>query len=152
VTRFQPTTQLDVVRLSAWMRPADVAECRALSLTPLEAVEGSWRSSDFCTSLLIDGELAAIAGLVLEQGSALGTRVAQTWLLTTAVVEERPMEFHRAAKEWLRQASAQADVLWNYVDARYVQALRWLESLGFTIYPARPTGPLDMPFYLVVRE
>jgi hypothetical protein len=153
VIELVPTTINHVVRLGLDMRRGDADECRALGLLPLEAVLESWEASDRATTLLFDGEVAACAGLVLEPSeTALSRRRAQVWLLTSPLVVERPLEFHRAMKALLQGAAAHADVLWNYVDARYESSLRWLAYLGFTVREARPHGPLDMPFCLVTRE
>lgn len=150
---LRPTTKLDTIRLGCWLRPEDAAECLALGLGRLEATFESWRRSHVATSLLIDGEVAACAGLVLEQPrSALGPQRAQVWLLTSTLVNAAPLAFHRSMKRLLAGAAAHADHLWQHVDARYTSSLRWLERLGFTVHPARPHGPFSMPFHLVTRE
>ena len=148
-----PTTKVHTVRLGCWMRPADVAECRALGLGAIEAAYESWKASDYCSTLLVGGEVAAVGGLVLDEGeTALGARRAQAWLLTSKLVDAYPMALHRTAKAWLAQAEQKAGVLWNHVDARYESSLRWLARLGFVVHPARPHGPLELPFHLVTRE
>lgn len=148
-----PTTRQHTVRLGCWMRPADVAECRALGLGAIEAAYESWRASAFASTLLIDGEVAAIGGLVLDDGeTALAPRRGQAWLLTSGLVDTYPMALHRTAKAWLHVAERHAAVLWNHVDARYESSLRWLARLGFVVHPARPHGPLEQPFHLVTRE
>ena len=37
--------------------------------------------------------------------------------------------------------------MFNYVDARHTDAIRWLKWLGFTLHPATPYGPFDLPFH-----
>lgn len=151
--KLRATIRQDPVRLGCWLRAADAAECHALGLGRIEACYESWRRSDFATTLLIDGEVAACAGLVLDRPtSALAPRSAQVWLLTSVVVDAAPMAFHRAMKQLLAGAAAHADLLWQHVDARYESSLRWLARLGFVVHPPRPYGPLQFPFHLVTRE
>lgn len=149
---FRPTSHLHFLSLAARIRPADAAEVLALGLFPYKALLGSWRQSNFATTLLLDGKVAACAGLIVQADSALGLRRGQVWLLTSTVVDAAPMAFHRAMKELLGAAAAHAETLWQYVDARYTSSLRWLERLGFVVHPPRPYGPLRLPFHLVVRE
>jgi hypothetical protein len=151
--RLVRPTAAHVVMLAASMREADERECWALGLSPFRALKHSVGMSDFVGALLVDGQVAAMAGLVLEAHPAVGrARSAQAWLLTGRAVERAPLAFHRTAREWLRQAHGFARVLWNVVDARYTASLRWLEALGFCVHAARPHGPLEMPFHLVTRE
>ena len=37
--------------------------------------------------------------------------------------------------------------MFNYVDARHTDAIRWLKWLGFEFDEAAPYGPFDLPFY-----
>lgn len=147
-----PTTKLHTVQLGCWMRSADAGECLALGMGSIEAAFESWRASHLSTTMLLDGEVVACAGLVLGSSSALGPRQARAWVLTSKLVDYVPLAFHRAALTWLKQARTHADVLWNHVDARYLVSLRWLERLGFSVHPARPRGPLELPFHLVTLE
>ncbi len=147
-----PTTEGHALELGRTLREADAAECAALGLEPSRAPLESWRAADFCTTLLLGGRVAAIGGLRLDAGPALGPRTAQAWVLTSALVEQAPHAFHREVKEGLRQAHRYADVLWNQVDARYFVCLRWLLALGFAVGAARPLGPHGRLFHLVTKE
>lgn len=149
---FAPVTLAHAAVLARTMRPADAAECAALGQRPLEAVVLSWVHSTWCSALLVDGEVAAIAGLSLEASPVLAPRRALVWLLTAHVVEAAPYALHWAAKSWLRQARRHADVLWNWVDARYEATLRWVRALGFVVHPPFPRGPDGHLFHLVTLE
>ncbi|MDP2270919.1 MAG: hypothetical protein Q8K32_09325 [Archangium sp.] len=152
MVEFRRTTKLDTIRLGCWLRPADAAEVHALGLGSIEACFESWKRSQFATTMLVQGEVAACAGLVLEQVSALVPRRAQVWLLTSIVVDTAPMAFHRGMKQLLAGCAAHTDFLWQHVDARYESSLRWLARLGFVVHPPRPHGPHQLPFHLVTRE
>lgn len=150
---FAPTTKEHLIQLAYTMREADAAECLALGLSRSGAVFDSWKASHCGSTLLVDGQVLACVGLVLEpQSSILAPRRACVWLLTSRLVDGHHVAFHRAAKAWLRRASDVVDVIWNYVDARYAAALRWLRALGFVVHPATPQGPLELPFHLAVKE
>lgn len=147
---FTPVTPGLVKKLADSMREADALECRALGLSPLEAVSSSVIASTDSVALVREGEVLAIAGLLLET-RLLGPRVAQAWVLTSRLVDTYPMSFHRAARAFLRAAALQADVLYNRVDARYVRSVRWLEQLGFVVLPPRPYGPEGQLFHMCAK-
>jgi hypothetical protein len=147
-----PTKKLHTVQLGCLMRPADVEECRALGRSSIEATFNSWKASTFCSSLLFDGELAGIGGVVVgKKGSTLGPRRGQAWMLTTALVEQHPMALFRTVRQWLDGVGEHVDILWNYVDARNAMSLSWVRGLGFRVSAAAPRGPQGLLFHLITR-
>lgn len=139
--------------LGRQLRAADAAECEALGLEPLTAPLESLRVSDHAGTALAGDRIVAMYGVRYELGACeVGRRVGLLWLLTSHVVDERPLAFHCAAKRVLRALPRYLEVGFNLVDARHLSALRWLGVLGFRVLPAEPHGPLHLPFHLVTRS
>jgi hypothetical protein len=150
-----PATKLHTIQLALTLREADVAEVRALGFGRLDACFLSWKSSTICRALVHEGEVVAIAGAAVERD---GVRhfpyraPAQVWLLTSTLVEQHPMAFHRAMKQLLLELRTYVTVAWNRVDARYTKALTWLRALGFVIHAPLPRPTSLVPFHLVTKE
>lgn|GEM_PF-1829748 len=73
------------------LRREELGEIAAIVLRPRRAVLHMIRCSLYCRALFLDGEIAALGGLV---ASLMGAE-ARAWLLTTAAVERRPLAFLR---------------------------------------------------------
>lgn len=53
------------------------------------------------------------------------------WLVTTPLVDERPVQFLRESKWLIRQVRDTYAPLYGYVDAEYTLSQKWMEWLGF---------------------
>jgi hypothetical protein len=126
------------------LRPGDFREVAALGLTPVEAIERGLARSLWADAYVIDGEVAAIAGLVVQP--MLGG-VAMPWLLTGRPVDRHARAFLRLTRARTAAMRAAHGTLVAEVHAEYREAVRWLGWLGFALAPARPFGPLGAPFH-----
>ena len=149
---FSIPTRAHMRAVAAALRPDDARELEALGLTPEAALADSLAHSDAAVTWSIAGRPAAIAGVCMEPGSVLGPRAAQVWLLTTGLVDLHPWPFWRAARVVVADAARRAEVLFQFVDARYTRALRFAEALGFKRTETRSLGPSGLPFHLVTRR
>jgi len=129
------------------LRAGDAREVAALGLTPVEAIERSRARSLWAEAYLIDGAVAAIAGLVLQP---LAGGIAMPWLLTGQPVERRAKAFLRLTRARTAAMRARHGTLVAEVHAEYREAVRWLAWLGFELAPARPLGPRGAPFHSAV--
>lgn len=145
-------TDEDIAYVARWMRERDKLEVWASDrMEPLEAIKESVHLSHFVKVFVIDGKPAAIYGVADLQPNLVGTRFGVPWVLTTEVVSRNPREFIRASRRILPTLFNGYDVLLNYVDVRYVSAVRWLKSLGFWVgapVPFGVAGELFHPFVL----
>ena len=65
---------------------------------------------------------------------------------------EYKFEFHKHAKEHIDTFMDEYDVLFNYVDKRNTQAIKWIKSLGFTFTKLVDNfGYEQKPFYEFVK-
>lgn len=143
---FAPPTAAHVEELHRTMRLADRDECLAIGLSGRDAVRESLARATHASTVLFGGEVAAILGVRDTDEGRLA------WVLTAAPVTRYPLTFWRLCRPTLAVMRGDASRLFNWVDARYVVALRWLRHLGFTVEPAQPYGPNAALFHRCTLE
>lgn len=127
------------------LRESDAREIAALGMTKHEALQMSLDRSLWADAYLVDGEVAALMGVILP--SLLGGSPAAAWLMTGTPVDRCRKDFLRLTRARVREMLAQHGTLTCNVHAEYAGAIRWLRWLGFEIGPARPTGSLGALFH-----
>lgn len=110
------------------LRDADAAECGAGGMTPYEAIVQSIHQSTVAQQYEIDGEIAAYWGW--RRISALGS-VAQVWMLSTEIVNARPITFARQAQREFDFLLTTYTTLVVHVYSYHHLAIKWLNRLGF---------------------
>jgi hypothetical protein len=85
-------------------------------------------------------------------GPSLEKGLGVPWLLATEEIERHPVTFYRASRRLFKEVSAGYERLVNWVDARNVLSLRWLEWLGFRMEPAVPFGAMGLGFHRMIWE
>ena len=132
--------------LVADMRQADRDECAAAGALDLDgAVRGGVRTSALCWTATVDGEVAAIFGVVPV--SLLGDD-GVVWMLGTPLVARNARSLMRIFRPYLGLMLKAYPHLLNYVHARNRTALGWLRRTGFTLGApvAAATGEMFYPF------
>lgn len=86
--------------------------------------------------------LAALGDASYSPGAGIGI----PWLISTTAIERHPLAFLRVCKPLVAQMLDRHFSLINYVDARNVAAIRWLEWLGFSMGSPTPYGPKQLLF------
>ena len=126
------------------MRQADVDEVWASAqVMPDMALRLSLNASGGnAQTAIIDGLPAAMLGVGLRC-----VEYGRPWMLSTSVVDRYPGLMLRHSPCIVAQWSATFPVLINFVDARNLRSIRWLDWLGFTFDPALPWGALGLPFH-----
>lgn len=138
-------TQEHVKYLAEHMRQRDIDEVWASSRrTPEEAISLSMLGSRDTMSGLADGRVVCMFGVA--DHSFMGDSGAP-WLLATDEVNKHAKAFLRLNKVYIDYIKGEYRILRNYVDARNVEAIRWLEWLGFNILPALPIGADGLLFH-----
>jgi GNAT superfamily N-acetyltransferase len=125
------------------LRPGDHREIAALGLSPPDGVARSLARSLWAETYLVDGEVAAIAGLAVA--NVLGS-VGSPWLVTGRPVDRRKKLFLRETRRRVERMTAEFPVLVSHVHADYSQAIAWMRWLGFMVGPPQPYGPMGSPF------
>lgn len=141
----------DARALGAVLRRADVAEVRAASgLQPAEALERAFEVSDRAWSIedASGGIVGAFGRARPPAGGGFSFRAAAPWLLAADGLVAHRRSFLRGARGWLPALEDGVDVLFNVIDARNAEHLRWIDWLGFTrIRLVRDYGVERRAFY-----
>lgn len=143
---FVPVEDWHINELAVTMQQEDIKSIAALTgMSPLQGSLKSVENSLESTAYILDGKVAAISGL--SKTSWL-SEWACPWLLCSDVIRQHPKVFLRETKrqtyEWLERHL----ILRNFVHVDHSRSIRWLEWLGFTIYPAKPIGVNGAMFHL----
>lgn len=77
---------------------------------------------------------------------------ACAWMLSSVHMKKSPRQLLRHTRGLLDGWNKSWHTLYNMVDARYEQALRWAQWAGFEVMPAVPLGPFSMPFHPILRH
>jgi hypothetical protein len=140
------TVKYEVVRaspahareLAANMAADDAAEVMAaMGHTPEEAVDFAMETCPEVWAGLADGRVLCLFGLT--KATALGD-VGFPWMLATSILPSHGRAFARWSKAVVRTWFEDQGCLTNYVHNAHQRACRWLQWLGFTLYPAEPLG------------
>lgn len=147
----RPSTIHDARYVADNMRAEDAAELQACSgIPPDEAMLlGFFHSKPCMTMVGRDGRIMGMWG-VTPEGTA-----GRIWMLGT----EKMSNMRQDKRVFLRKARAQLEllfnhypVLFNWVDARNVVHVRWLQHMGFTFVAKHPEWGVERRlFYEFVR-
>ena len=140
-------TQEHIDAMKGRLRFGDAEECRALGYDPDDALQESFTESCYNVTVLKEDVPIAMAGV--RPHPSLLSNEGLPWCLTTEEVLEVPKTFMRLSKSVVHDLFARKyNYLFNVVDARYNQAVRWLKWLGYTIDDAQPLGVNGEMFHL----
>lgn len=92
-----------------------------------------------------NGRLLCILGTAPYGG--LLTTSGVPWLLGTNAVRRFPKALMQVSRAYLADVRERYSMLFNYVDARNTESLRYLKALGFEFDPAQPYGVNGEPFH-----
>ncbi|WP_148663187.1 hypothetical protein [Hydrogenophaga sp. PBC] len=141
---MQPTAA-HVDELAANLRAADRWELMCSGHTDhRKAIADSLGYSTHMATVLIDGRVAAIFGLV---PLSLVTGVAAPWLLGTDLVTQNRRALMRVAPAYIAAMARAYPHLINLVHAENEFAVRWLRRAGFTLHAPEPHPSTGHPFH-----
>lgn len=124
------STTSHVRELRKTLRDNDKLEATRVGLDPFKAIFIAYTRAVFRKTVLVNGRVAAMYGVV---GTPLGL-VGMPYLITGTVSEEvSPLTFARVYKQGVEEMSSIFSVLENYVDASYLGAVRLLKISGFSL-------------------
>ena len=134
-----------------YLRAADVEEIHASTGLPAAAAVAYSIAVSKAYSVLLDERPVVIFGVgpnAPKNGRTDG-RTGEIWLVGTEEIEKRPVMFYRVSKRLFPMVCDGYSDLVNFVDARNILSLRWLEWLGFDIGEAKSFGVYGLPFHFV---
>jgi hypothetical protein len=139
----------DLPVLVCGLRAADVRELEAASGETAEIVlEAGMGMSEPCLSLIGEGDLPiAIFGVVPDPAAP---DVGLIWFVASEALMKHGLLFLRHSRAWIEKLEVRYRVLWNWVDARNTEHLRWLLWCGFQVEEREEQhGSARVPFYRV---
>lgn len=142
-----PATMAHVNELARTINVEDRMEAEGMGYKANRLLWRSWKMSCLRSAGLVDGEVAAIWGVM---GSFIGlTGVA--WLVTGHKARTVPaLVFTRIYRQEVRKMLEIFPRLENRVDATYTSAVKMLRLSGFQLgepFPMQPSGRLYQLFY-----
>jgi hypothetical protein len=141
IVRDTRTSDLDYLALN--LRQSDKDEIMAShSLKPMEALQLGFQYSDTCLTACIRNEPFAIFGCC-----PVDEIKATIWMLGTPRIEDAAFEFVKYSKHFVEVLHVKQELLYNYVDARNLQSIKWLRMIGANIHESKPYGVKGLPFH-----
>ncbi len=128
--RIEEATREHIPVFADRLRPADVEECERAGSGPLATLIDGFDKSDKVWVGFIDDEPAAIFGEIV---TSVTSNTAFLWCLTTDVVEKHRKLYARKSVRILNWLLSRYSVVYCAVDSQYIDAMFWLEWLGFGI-------------------
>lgn len=145
---FRPLQYGDVAHLARHLRPADRAEIEAqhgVGVSMFDIIARAVLVSSHCWVAADTGDKpVAIFGVAPV---SLLSGIGSPWMLATPEAERHPRTLVTGGRRYLSRMRTSYSSLFNYVDARNEQSIRWLSRLGFSILPAAPYGLQGEPFH-----
>lgn len=142
---LRPTEERDIPFVATRLRGADVAECYAAAGMPGElALTLSVRVSEEAFTLVSpDGTPVGICGIAAGHTPA----DKQVWMLATDDLLKHRRLFLRESRQWIDSYTKRV-ILWNWVDARNVDHIHWLQRLGAEFSSTRISNYTRTPLIL----
>ena len=143
---IRPTEVADIKTVAANIRQADKEELWAAShMTPFQALKGSYLiSRDISFVGEADGKVACMFGC--KPPTKLSD-IAVPWMVGTNELKFHSRRFLRLSRKMVEVWRKEFPYMENYVDERNVEAVRWLQWVGFSVYYPKPYGPDGLPFH-----
>lgn len=114
--------------LSDNIREKDKKECIRLGCQPLHAITQCFKQAVLRSTVLVDGEVAAVFGITGSLFSSQNT----LYLITSEVVKKiSHITFVRICLQELEKFMMICEKLICYVDVEYKEAIKLLELVGF---------------------
>lgn len=128
---------VDVLNMCDHLRQADVTEIEAIGLTPKQALKDSFEESVERYTVKLKGKPIAMFGL--NPDDFLGKK-AKIWILATDDLKIIQRRFTKHSKDFINEAFEKYSVLYNFIDVRNTDSIKWLEWLGASFNDPIPYG------------
>jgi hypothetical protein len=143
---FDDSYDKQVNHIAMNLRPEDFDELfYFFNINPYEVVIESWKMS-LRRWIVLNKNNIAVAVLGVRPLSTF-SKLAIPWLLGTKGLEKMKKFFMKHSKPIIEEMKMDFEFLYNFVDSRYIKAVKWLKWCGFTIEEAVPFGIYNVPFH-----
>lgn len=124
---FRKATIGDGIAVLERLRPEQKATLEKLELDAMVLLNKVVDNGMPSTTVLIDGEVAAVFGVARE--TLLGE--VKIWMITTDLIEKHPIEFLRNSRRFTKSLFSAYGPLVGMVDSDFEKSRRWLRWIGF---------------------
>ncbi len=134
------------------MGEEDRAECAALGLGPLRALElGLDHSVAAWTALKVPEHRPLCIFGVMPLGGVL-SGVGAPWFLSTPELRKYAIRFLKDCDDYLLRMLDIFPTLVEWIDVRHTRGVKWVRWLGFELTGPVAWGPFQMPHYRAQRN
>lgn len=143
--KIRPSVRSDMKRLKDRLRKSDVDEIYAFTgMRPHEAIVFSHDVSTCCQTVLLHGVPVAMFGTAPVRNDE---KKAGVWFIATDELNMMKPSFLRMSKACIKTMLDIYPYLFNYVDARNTDSIKWLKWCGAELDEAKPIGYENKPFH-----
>jgi hypothetical protein len=126
--KFKPASKEDVQDIFLRLRTKDLEEAAASGIiTPKESLEMSLKMSLYKISAFYDNQIFAMFGIVPT--NLIGIK-ALIWMVGTDDINKIKFSFVKHTRRYVGLFLELYPVLENWVDERYLKAIKWLQICG----------------------
>lgn len=141
----RPTAEI-IRQFAADIAAEDEAEVLAVGhSSALAAAEVSVLGSRDTYAWIVNERPICLFGI--GASTFLATYEYSPWLLATPAIRRYPVFFARSSRKVVAVWRQRYGAMRNYVDARHVRAVRWVQWMGFQVSPAFPLGTSGALFH-----
>ena len=145
----------DAYSLAPRMRQADINEIKAShGVKPLDALLEPFNSYYTGTAYSIISDIDDIVIGMFGSRSTDDSNYGCAWLLSSEELrtQSHKKQFLKQCRKWGNKINKPFRFIYNYVDARNWQSLKWLKFCGFEIITTEKYGLENIDFHLLVRD
>ena len=143
---WRPATREDIAHVSANLRWADILEADAMYGIQPQLWLPEHQSKNTQALVVDAGYTIGLAGV-----EPWSPDIGQIWMVSTPQLYDHRYEFLRKCKRFIAEAHNTYPVLFNYVDARQTDHLKWLSWCGFRSVSLQKRGAYGLPFHEMIR-
>lgn len=129
---FREAVPDDAALMAPLLRAPDRMEAERMGGAVEPQIRDGIERSRLAVLFLADDAPLCLMGIV--EPYVLRPDVGSPWLLGTPALDRHKKAFLRDTRRWLDEIREPYSLLFNYVDAEYTGAIRWLRWLGFAVH------------------
>lgn len=131
-----------VYELAVTLREADRTEILNMGYPVKKALWRAFRNSVLCRTALVGGYVAAMWGLAIGWRTDVSplSDLGVPWLHTSAAIEALPVAFIRESRKQVAAMRKLRPRLESHVAVEYLQAIKFIRMMGFTVEKPQPIG------------
>jgi hypothetical protein len=143
----------DALELAPKMRKLDKQEIRAShGLSPLKALVTPFTYKTHKTYTILGTEQEGVVGMFGSTPNIDDPQYGVAWLLSSEQLFNHTRQFLRECPKWVNEMGEGYTYLYNFIDERNWQSLKWLQFLGFEPRKKLPYGVENKDFIFVIKE